>query len=55
MAEELKVFEDSDGQLCIDISALMNQVGWTEETMLEWELTEQGAVLREADVSDRDI
>jgi len=52
MAEALKVFEDSDGQLCIDIGALMNQVGWTEETLLEWELTEAGAILREADDAD---
>jgi hypothetical protein len=49
MAEALKVLEDSDGQLCIDISAIMNQVGWTEETLLEWELTENGAILREAE------
>jgi len=52
MAEALTVFEDSDGQLCIDISALMNQVGWTEETLLEWELTENGAILKEANDSD---
>lgn len=55
MAEELKVLEDSDGQLWFDISSIMDQVGWTEETLLEWEVTEQGAVLREADVTDRDI
>ena len=52
MAEALTVFEDSDGQLCIDISTLMNQVGWTEETLLEWELTENGAILKEANDSD---
>jgi hypothetical protein len=55
MAEALKVLEDSDGQLVIDISAIMNQVGWTEETLLEWELTENGAILREADDTSRDI
>lgn len=45
--EQITVLEDSDGQLCIDISSIMNQVGWTEETILEWEITESGAILKE--------
>ena len=45
--DEVRVIEDSDGQLCIDFSTIMNQVGWTEETILEWELTDNGAILKE--------
>ena len=49
MAETMTILEDSDGQLLLDLSGVVDQMGWTEDTILEWEVTETGAILKEKD------
>ena len=41
------VLEDSDGQLLLDLGDIINQVGWTEETLLEWEISGESVILKE--------
>lgn len=44
-----KVVEDSDGQLLLEFDVeTLNQMGWDEETMLEWIIDEEEVTLREA-------
>jgi hypothetical protein len=41
------VKEDEDGELYIEInSALMEQMGWSDHTMLEWEIIGNMAIVR---------
>lgn len=55
MAETITILEDSDGQLLLDLRGVVDQMGWTEETLLEWELTENGAILRAKDDTTTNI
>lgn len=48
MIESSIVEEDEDGELVITLSeALLSQMGWSEDTILEWELDGDVAILRE--------
>ena len=47
MAEVATVLEDSDGELMLDLTGIIDQVGWTEETLLEWEIDGTSVVLKE--------
>lgn len=42
--------EDENGDLILEFPAdILNQMGWTEDTLLEWEISEKGAIIREKD------
>ena len=44
-----KVVEDADGELLLEFDVeTLNQMGWDEETMLEWIIDEEEITLREA-------
>ena len=44
-----KVVEDDDGELLLEFDVeTLNQMGWDEETMLEWIIDEEEVTLREA-------
>ena len=44
-----KVVEDDDGELLLEFDVeTLNQMGWDEETMLEWIIDEEEITLREA-------
>ena len=44
-----KVVEDNDGELLLEFDVeTLNQMGWDEETMLEWIIDEEEITLREA-------
>ena len=44
------VNEDEEGSLILPIpTELLNQMGWTEETILEWEVSDNKVYLREHD------
>jgi len=46
--ESSTVEEDENGELVITLSeALLSQMGWGEDTLLEWELDGNVAILRE--------
>lgn len=48
MLETSTVEEDENGELVITLSeALLSQMGWSEDTILEWELDGDVAILRE--------
>jgi len=41
------VVETEDGELCVSIpEALMKQMGWAEETLLEWEIMEKSGQVK---------
>jgi hypothetical protein len=43
------VFEDENGELCIEIPIdlldILNQMGWDEETLLDYRLQDDGSVI----------
>tara|TARA_Y100000385_G_C12682729_1_gene462844 strand:+ start:242 stop:445 length:204 start_codon:yes stop_codon:yes gene_type:complete len=44
-----KVVEDDDGEMLLEFDVeTLNQMGWDEETMLEWIIDEEEVTLREA-------
>jgi hypothetical protein len=44
-----KVVEDDDGEMLLEFDVeTLNQMGWDEETMLEWIIDEEEITLREA-------
>ena len=44
-----KGVEDDDGELLLEFDVeTLNQMGWDEETMLEWIIDEEEITLREA-------
>ena len=51
-----EVQEDKDGDLVLVLPTdLINQMGWTEETLLEWETEEDGKVfLKEVEDGSND-
>lgn len=49
------ILEDSDGQLLLDLSDIINQVGWAEDTVLEWDVTEEAVFIREANDTSRNL
>lgn len=45
MGEVEKLVADSDGNLVMTLSPqTLNQMGWTEDTVLEWTIEEDGNV-----------
>lgn len=45
-----EVIETDDGELVIEIpSEIINQMGWDEQTLLEWLVEEEQLFLREAE------
>lgn len=41
---------EQEGELLLTLPVeLINQMGWDGETILDWELTESGAILKEAE------
>ena len=48
------VTEDSNGELILPIPVeLLSQMGWTEETILEWEVNGDKVYLKEHDESSK--
>ncbi len=44
-----KVVEDDDGEMLLEFDVeTLNQMGWDEDTMLEWIIDEEEIMLREA-------
>jgi len=44
-----QVIEDENGELLLEFDTeMLNQMGWHEETMLEWIIDEEEIMLREA-------
>lgn len=45
---EATLQEDSNGDLFFTFPLeLLNQMGWTEETLVEWDITDNAVVVRE--------